>query len=74
LTSLVLAQLLGAFLDLAGRQLSTFAVANLAGFAVLVAVARMIEWYKGEPWRKKNAAITVERALRPGRWPMPVLG
>jgi hypothetical protein len=68
LASLVLAQLLGVFLDLAGRQASTFAVANLTGFAVLVAVARIIEWYKGEPWRKTSAAVPSERALRPGRW------
>jgi hypothetical protein len=57
LTSLVLAQLLGVFLDLAGRELSTFAVANLTGFALLAAVARIVEWYKIQTWRKTATAL-----------------
>ena len=62
LTSLVLAQLLGVFLDLAGREPSIVAVANLTGFALLAVAARTVEWYKGEPWRKP----TTTRALLPG--------
>jgi hypothetical protein len=62
LTSLVLAQLLGVFLDLAGREFPTVAVANLTGFALLAAVARIVEWYKDEPWRKTTADATAERA------------
>ena len=50
LSGLVLAQALGVVLDLTGRTLTTVALANLAGCAMLMLVAATVEWFKGSPW------------------------
>lgn len=55
LVSMVLAQALGVVLDHLGRNLWTTAVVNLAGFAVLIAVAELAGWYRAQPWRKPPA-------------------
>jgi hypothetical protein len=48
-------RLLGVGLDVAGRTLVTMTLANLAGFASLVAVAHLGAWVKSEPWRDRPA-------------------
>ena len=53
LLSLVLAQALGIFLDLAGHSWAMTAAANLSGCAILIGAAFVIEWFKSEPWRKQ---------------------
>lgn len=54
LTSMVLAQALGFALDRVGRGFSATALANLTGFAVLVAVALTVGWFKSVPWKEKR--------------------
>jgi hypothetical protein len=56
MTGIILAQLLGVFLDIAGRDLLTYAIANLVGFAVLIATAAIAEWFKNPPWARRPAA------------------
>jgi hypothetical protein len=56
ITSIVLAQFLGFVLDQMGRTPWTMLVVNLFGFACLVATARIVTWFKSEPWRKAPAA------------------
>lgn len=45
-SGMVLAQLLGIALDYSGRTAFGFVVANLFGFAVLIAVAYAVDWFK----------------------------
>ena len=54
LAGMVLAQALGLALDHAGRGLAATALANLTGFAVLVAVALTVGWFKSVPWKEKR--------------------
>ncbi len=49
--SMVLARVLGAFLDLAGGGALAALAVNLAGFALIVTVARVAAWFKGQPWK-----------------------
>lgn len=56
MTGIILAQLLGVFLDIAGRDLLTYAIANLMGFAVLIATAAIAEWFKNPPWARRAPA------------------
>lgn len=52
MASIVLAQILGMTFDVIGRNHWTMIVVNLFGFACLIAVAKVVTWYKSEPWRK----------------------
>lgn len=45
-TGMVTAQALGILLDHAGRNAATTALANLTGFAVLIACAYIVRWFK----------------------------
>ncbi|WP_108659264.1 OpgC family protein [Acuticoccus kandeliae] len=51
LSSMVLAQFFGMVLDLTGRTTLTVSLVNLTGFALLVAVAYLVAWFKKQPWR-----------------------
>lgn len=53
---LVLAQLVGAALDAAGRTLLTTAALNLASFAIVIAIARLVAWIKSAPWNGPGRA------------------
>lgn len=50
-TSMVMARALGAVLDLTGRGALAALAVNLAGFAILIAVARLTGWFKAQPWK-----------------------
>ncbi len=50
-TGMVLARMLGIALDHLGRDSLTTALANLAGFAILVATAYGVAWFKSPPWK-----------------------
>jgi hypothetical protein len=50
--SMVAARLIGFVLDQVGRRDFHVELANLAGFASLVAVAYSVAWFKSHPWRK----------------------
>jgi hypothetical protein len=52
ITGMVAAQALGIVLDHAGRDAVTTAAANLAGFALLIAVAYLVGWFKAAPWSR----------------------
>ena len=49
--SMVLARVLGAFLDLAGGGALAALVVNLVGFALIIAVAEIAAVFKGQPWK-----------------------
>jgi hypothetical protein len=53
--SMVMARVLGAVLNLAGNgPLATLAI-NLAGFAIIIAVARLAAFFKSQPWKTATA-------------------
>jgi hypothetical protein len=57
ITSMFIARLLGVALDvLGGSSLFNQVLVNATGFAILIAVAYGVGWFKSEPWRKKGAA------------------
>lgn len=57
ITSMFMARLLGVALDVLGRDaLLSQVVVNIAGFAILIAVAYGVGWFKSQPWRKKKVA------------------
>jgi hypothetical protein len=62
MTSIPLSQLLGAALDLSGRNPFTVAAANLFGVAVLVGAAYFVAWMKSQPWRTPAGARPEPRA------------
>ena len=54
ITSMFTARLLGVALDTLGRSFYiNQVVVNMAGFAILIAVAFGVGWFKSQPWRKK---------------------
>ncbi|SET23395.1 OpgC family protein [Oceanicella actignis] len=68
LTSMVLAQAAGVWLDVVGRSPWTNAMVNLTGFAALIATAHAASWFKRQPWRglpAEPAPSSAEPAPRP---------
>jgi hypothetical protein len=65
MASIVLARFNGWVLDMIGRDVWTLAAVNLSGFAVLIAVAYIVSWFKGVPWRGQPA-VKVQLEQRPG--------
>jgi hypothetical protein len=74
LASVVLARLLGTIADMAGRGEFLVATLNLAGFALILATALVVGWFKSAPWAgpgrklltepRKEPAAPVSRATR----------
>ena len=54
-SSLVLAQLLGAIFKTVGTHWSIVMIGNLTGFAILIAIAHGVSWFKSQPWRQTPA-------------------
>ena len=52
--SMALARLIGFMLDQTGRTITTIAIANLSGFALMIFVAYMVGWFKSNPWKSKR--------------------
>jgi hypothetical protein len=50
--SMVLARVLGAFLNLAGGGALAALVVNLTGFLAIIVVARMAAFFKAKPWKQ----------------------
>ncbi|RMF39447.1 MAG: hypothetical protein D6754_05395 [Alphaproteobacteria bacterium] len=50
--SMPLAQANGWVLDLIGREAWSWALVNLSGFLILIAVAYVVGWFRSQPWRK----------------------
>lgn len=65
MVSVVLARFNGWLLDVIDRNSWTTAAVNLSGFAVLVAVAYIVSWFKSHPWRVHAPARAAE-APQPG--------
>lgn len=55
LTSMAVSWTLGVALDQLGRTWLTVGSANLIGFAILIAVAYLVGWYKKTPWKQPRA-------------------
>jgi hypothetical protein len=53
--SMVMARVLGAVLDLMGGGALAALAVNLAGFGLIVAVAAVAAWFKGQPWKTAAA-------------------
>ena len=51
-SSMFLARFLGVAFDVFGRTHFTMLVVNLAGFAMIIAIAYAVGWFKSTPWRK----------------------
>lgn len=49
--SMFFARLSGFVMDQVGRSTANMVLANLVGFAALIAVAYTVAWFKGHPWR-----------------------
>ncbi|WP_372422045.1 OpgC family protein [Salinarimonas chemoclinalis] len=64
---LVVSRLAGIYLDFAGREPVTYAIANVAGIAALVATARVVGWFKASPWKPKAAGSAPASADGEGR-------
>ena len=52
MASIVLSQILGMAFDVVGRNHWSMIYINLFGFACLIAVAKVVTFYKSEPWRR----------------------
>ena len=62
--SMVMARVLGAVLDLAGGGWLAAMAVNLAGFTIIIAVARLAAYFKAKPWkapRPQAAPIAEDR-------------
>jgi hypothetical protein len=56
IAGLVLSFVMATFLNFAGRTYLTVAIANLGGFAILIALAYSVAWFKAAPWSRPAAA------------------
>ena len=61
--SMVLARVLGAFLDLAGNGPLAALAVNLAGFGLIIGVAKLAAFFKKEPWKTAAAPAPLPRVL-----------
>jgi len=52
--SMAVARLIGVALDQTGRDPLTVLAANLAGFAMIVAVAYLSAWFTSQPWKTRK--------------------
>ena len=52
--SMAYARFQGFLLDVLGRDAGTVALVNLSGFALLVAVAHGVAWFKASPWKARR--------------------
>ncbi|HEY5797274.1 MAG TPA: OpgC domain-containing protein [Bosea sp. (in: a-proteobacteria)] len=65
LASVVLARLLGAIADAAGHSEPIVALLNLAGFALILATAVVVGWFKGAPWAGPARKTATEAQHQP---------
>ncbi len=68
--SMVMARVLGAFLNLAGGGALAALLINLAGFAIIIVVARLAAFFKAKPW--KTAPARVAEPMKAEGTDMPV--
>ena len=58
IAGLVLSFLCATFLNVFGRTYLTVPIANLGGFAILIAIAYGVSWFKSAPWARPVANST----------------
>ncbi len=51
LTSMVIARFMGVAFDVWGKSMLVVLAVNLTGFAILIATAYTVAWFKGTPWK-----------------------
>tara|TARA_R110002049_G_scaffold23781_6_gene84697 strand:- start:86185 stop:87453 length:1269 start_codon:yes stop_codon:yes gene_type:complete len=56
ITSMFLARVMGFVMDRTDRDVAVVWIVNIAGVAVLIAVAYGAGWFKSHPWRRKTGA------------------
>jgi hypothetical protein len=61
-SSIVLSRTAGMAMDLIGRDFWPALAVNLVGFAILIAIAYLVAWFKAEPWRKTPAPAAAQPA------------
>ena len=62
IAGIVLSFLAATFLNVAGKTYLTVPVANLGGFAILIAIAYSVAWFKAAPWAKPAPAAAPPRS------------
>lgn len=65
LASVVLARLLGTIADMAGRSELPVALLNLVGFALILATALVVGWFKSAPWATSTRKLAAEPRNEP---------
>jgi hypothetical protein len=55
MAGIVLAFIMGPFMNAFGRNVLTVTIANVGGFAILITIAYTVAWYKSAPWSKRPA-------------------
>ncbi|WP_306225824.1 OpgC family protein [Bosea beijingensis] len=65
LASVVLARLLGTIADMAGRGELVVASLNLTGFAMILATALVVGWFKSAPWAGPARKLAAEPRNEP---------
>lgn len=65
LASVVLARLLGTVADMAGRSEPVVALLNFIGFALILATALVVGWFKSAPWSGPRPKPAAERQHEP---------
>ena len=56
IAGITLSFIMATFLNIAGNNFLTVTVANLGGFAILIAIAYSVAWFKSAPWSKPAPA------------------
>ena len=69
-SSLVIAQLIGAFFKYYGTAWPVVTFGNLVGFAALIAVAYSVAWFKSQPWRQQKVTAGATGTPQSGASPM----
>lgn len=64
MVSIVLSRFNGWWLDVVGRDILTVSAVNLIGFAVLIATAYLVGWFKSQPWRMERKPLAAESSSR----------
>lgn len=60
--SMVMARVLGAVLNLAGGGMLAALAVNLAGFGIIIAVARLASFFKAKPWKTARSRVSATPA------------
>ena len=65
LSTLVLSWVGGMALDVLGRSAVNYTLVNLTGFALMIAVARIVAFYKATPWRRPRHRLQDGQPMLP---------